>query len=350
MEVNGSNYSMYRPWTFKRETGSFDVAFKLETEQKYIIFDRRWYNTELLPEIRQEILIKCQEYDYIVDIHDITIPHEERELADIDLIIYKIYISQYDMSKYFTYLNRPIVLIPITYPGLRQTLIDIAKTRILCNRPFTDRDLQTINDDYPDFINHLRNGIKSLAGPANDSIFFKTSRTSGKNDLACQIQECLTYRDVLDRLTNNQLFYRDLIRPEITFQLVLQAWVEIKYEFRVFIYDYQVIAVAQQRWFEKIRYKVHPMTLINQIIQTKFNLPFPCAVLDVGFITTDDNEDNELKLYLIECNPYGAWACSGSSMFTWAEVLANQPNEDESSKFCNDSSIKEPLIRYSAIL
>lgn len=232
------------------------------------------------------------------------------------------------MTKWANYLSRKVILISIHYPGLRQSILDISKIRILCNHPLTDQDIKNLEGDYPEFIKELKTGMQYFSSKGQ-TVFFKTSRTSGKNDLNGSIQECFTYRDVLDRLTSNQLFYRDLIRPEIEFQLVLQAWVEIQYEFRIFIYDNQVIAVSQQKWYEKIRYNVDHMLLINRIMQTKFILPFSCAVLDVGFIKVNDiNKSDDLELYLIECNPYGVWTSSGSSMFTWSEILKNQHEQN----------------------
>ena len=111
MEINGSNYSAYRPWIFKDSSIKEDIL----PASKYIIFDINWYNKELLPEIRQEIQVECQKFKFEIQTEYLTLPHEERELSDIDLIIYKIYISQYDFTKFYLYLSRRIVLIPITY-------------------------------------------------------------------------------------------------------------------------------------------------------------------------------------------------------------------------------------------
>ena len=238
----------------------------------------------------------------------VQVPHEIRELTGINLEIYKLLNNQYDFDKYYDKLDRKCNIVHISHK-VRNELIDISKILIESGRDIKDRDIQQLTENIPEFIDVLKKNMKEFTSTGCE-VFVKTVITSGKNDV--KILPCNTFVDVISRITNNLSIYRNLVRPEMNSDLVLQEWIDIKYEFRIFICKGKCTAITQQKWYEPINIQMDTLSImINKILTTNYDwIPAFNGVVDVCFL---ENEN----LHMIECNPWGLFLSSGSSLFSW---------------------------------
>jgi hypothetical protein len=192
-------------------------------------------------------------------------------------------------------------------------------------RNIKNRDIAELIENIPDFIENLKKNMKEFTDYDNNSVFVKTVMTSGKND--SNIEPCNTFIDVIIRITNNLSIYRNMVKPEMNTDLVLQQWINIKYEFRIFIKQNKVTAITQQKWYEKITIPNDKLLImIDEIINADYSwIPTCNGVVDVCFLENG-------KLFMIECNPYGIFLSSGSSLFSWIndyDILYNTNNNND---------------------
>jgi hypothetical protein len=126
--------------------------------------------------------------------------------------------------------------------------------------------------------------------------------------------------------------------------IISQPWLprlDQRLEIRAFVSRGRVTAFSQQKWYENLDYSASlAVTMARQLChyyesKIKPVLPFVDAILDVWFETipssslssvgskesknNDENTNVTYVAHLIECNPWGAWNSSGSSLFHWAK-------------------------------
>ena len=292
---NTSNHTEYQPWIFKNNL---------------VTFDKDWYDNFTTQEFKNDITELLNRKNINIEFNVVTVPHEPRELTNVHLDIYKLLNNQYDFDKYYDKLNRKCIIVKINNI-VREELIRISKILIISGRSLSDSDITELCETVPGFIYDLRIGMKEFSG---FEVFVKTVVTSGKNDGF--ISPCSTYVDVLKWLTNNILIYRNLVRPEISTDLILQKWIDIKYEFRVFVFKSKVTAISQQKWYEPINIRMDLLiSLTEKILNADYSwIPTGSGVVDVCFIN-----NGKMDLHMIECNPWGNFLSSGSSLFSWID-------------------------------
>jgi hypothetical protein len=107
-------------------------------------------------------------------------------------------------------------------------------------------------------------------------------------------------------------------------------------EFRVFVHNKKVTAISPQKWYMKLPYTPEEFKLMSQSIVYHYNsylsdqLPYNSVILDVW---VDENN----KTHLIECNPWGKYASSGSGLFHWI-------HDDE--KLVQNSECNSVYVKY----
>jgi hypothetical protein len=156
-------------------------------------------------------------------------------------------------------------------------------------------------------------------------LFIRLGTTSGKN-FKRPLATHSTFEVFCELCSNRQLLkeYDDKLSGRIytPLALVLMPWnsrINSKREWRVYLKKGKITGVSQQNWFETVGHTIESVTLASKAIE-KLVLeevvpisPFKSMVLDVWF---DEEQD---RAFLIECNPWGAWGASGSSLFHWLE-------------------------------
>lgn len=197
--------------------------------------------------------------------------------------------------------------------------------------------------DHPLWTKSIRPVLRALS-PNGVGLFVKLSTTSGKNDR--KIVPVKTERDLINYLTQSKLMLQqyqwflegwekhpdvDPVRSNpderpadirvFPLKLLFQNWtdkISPSCEFRVFVYRNKVTAISQQSWSRQLEFATPVPVMAAAIVDlyTKSltsRLPYHSAVLDVYF------DADKGKATLIECNPWGAWNSSGSSLFRWIE-------------------------------
>src|SRR3990167_500272 len=168
--------------------------------------------------------------------------------------------------------------------------------------------------------------------------FMRLSTTSGKNEN--KIRVVRNAWDVLDVLTCSNLFAKYYLEsleslPFRELSVILMPWnpfISRSNEFRVFYRKKEVIAIAQQSWYlvqsftaEQIDKIIHSINDLARALSENF--AYESAILDVFVLDFSELPpsffgENAFKAFLIECNPWGAWASSGSSLFHWETNLS----------------------------
>ena len=226
---------------------------------------------------------------------------------------YHAYNAQFNYDEWYPYLQE--LLPPVHIITVKST--DIAVLREICHiKLYREVD---IYDKLDDLSGELRKQLREFIEKYTE-LFVKTNKTSGKNYVP--LTPKVTVADVIDLLTS-QCFLteyepRSIERP---FSIIVMPWnnsIKSDYEFRVIIHNYSVRGIAQQRWYSMCS-QMYPniVHIAQQIIkyyqeQVRNRLPYPDVVLDLWVDPTDN-----FSVHLIECNPGGLYATSGSSLFSW---------------------------------
>ena len=183
------------------------------------------------------------------------------------------------------------------------------------------------------------NELQILNYPHDLNIFVKLFSSSAKNEK--KLVPFHTVNEIIDFITGRVQFYQQdfcdykKYSPVFDFPLgvVLLPWnekIDTRSEFRVFVRNLNVVAISQQAWYSIFYYSDDEIQIAISSILSLFydfvrdGLPLPSAILDITV------QFDEKKAYLIEINPWGTWATSGSALYNW--VL--------------DSKIVEPTLRY----
>ena len=171
-------------------------------------------------------------------------------------------------------------------------------------------------------------------------LFMKLSCTSGKNDAGFERDTSFAPSrpwEMLRRLVANRELhnaYDRCLRYNRMWEIAVcfvrwETRIREDNEFRVFVSDRQVTAVAQQKWYKRLAFRHDLNAMVQSIIsgcatwQTSGLVPYDSVMLDVWI---DDN----LEAHLIECNPWGPAFSSGSSLFHWigdAPLIHNKENK-----------------------
>lgn len=153
--------------------------------------------------------------------------------------------------------------------------------------------------------------------------FVKTDTCSGKN--THPLTECREWADVLDRLTRaaeHATYYRRCLDRDGRGWVVVQRWrdeIDASNEYRAIVHGGRVRAISQQKWYKQVYRSEAELARVADLVVRAWDelsrlLPFQDVVLDLW---VEAAADDNLAVHLIECNPGGRWASSGSSLFHW---------------------------------
>jgi len=249
-------------------------------------------------------------------------------------------------------------------------LVELGRLRCLTGRKLRE-------DDMEDFLPRTLKTIQTYLDKHQDTgIFCKTHDKSAKNDVT--LRPLYTVEQVIEQLTISRdvLGMLELVltqNPDSTAAngsaccyLILLPWqdqITSHNEFRVFVQNHKVRAMAQQKWYLNLTCPTRkendddsttnsanqePLTRDKALMAARaairqyehewiHQLPshWRDAVLDVwiDFEQYSEGADNNVATmaHLIEVNPGGRWSSSGSSLFEWrADVdILHRYSEEE---------------------
>lgn len=272
MIVNTNNYKDKQPFENKTVT------------------DNVWFDS-LDPITKKEMIDFCQ--------------------SDAKDSLYRFWFNNFSYEKWYTdtILNGPKATI-ITLDNKQKDLLKtITHNRILR----TDPDLR--DDELDDLMKHIPLEIDNKS-----SYFVRLSSCSAKHDFPLYPIEGKIA--IFDYLTKSLTFYRTEYNREKITSIIILPWNNFskRYEFRVFINRKKITGVSQQYFWKDYNYtdsELEKLISIFTSVDTKQTLindiRYNSYVADV-YIDMDN-----LSLHLIECNPYGSFSSSGSSLFEWIE-------------------------------
>jgi len=226
--------------------------------------------------------------------------------------IYQIYCAQFSYEN-FVHCIFPKPTIVLLNRLDTRTLLE--KSRVCC---LTGRSLQ--KHDFEDFSAEFLQTIDEYCRVHQETgIFAKTHQKSAKNDITLRplhsaadvLRQLALSRDVLETMEQSSGTLEEI-------PLVLIPWqarISKENEWRVFVQDGHVRALSQQQWCTALGLTVEDAHEVAESVvvwykdEVQNNLSWSDMVLDVWV--------DEQQCHLIEVNPGGRWASSGSSLFEW---------------------------------
>jgi len=241
----------------------------------------------------------------------IKVPHAS-ELRTINCChrVYDIYNKGFEFACWRSMIPN-VVLVPLNCRD-RRSLAAIALRRVsLGGGAFQPDDIEQVSAGL---LEKLSSAIRSVGGRA----FAKTADKSAKNDV--KLQAHTRPESILDELTSSKdVLVQSLASKEApATYLVLKPWkdeVDAASEFRAIIIDRQLAGISQQFWYKSVGHTCDSVvSLVQPVIDLWYDkllplCPYADCVLDV-YVTKGE-------AHLIEVNPCGCWASSGSSLFHW---------------------------------
>jgi len=341
---NSCNIAIYTPYQLKN-----GAHWSSSDERKELVVDSKWWTSQS-DSVRETIRTLCQDHGaaLVKWEHESTdfYPHriDPKDVANPLLRgCYNAYHSQFEYKNFAQCVSSPVAIVELSSWETR-LLIEIARKRCL-----TGHSLRM--DDLEDFSRKTLETIQNyLDQHQATGVFVKTLDKSAKNDV--RLEPLYTLFDVISQLT----FSRDVLAmleflvakkkegensaTSNCCYLILMPWHEkitALNEFRVFCRNQKVVAMAQQKWYldlsDRTTYgdeRLTPQKAIRAARATvrqyeqewAHRLPphWSEAVLDVWVEYHGDDqssEDGQDIAHLIEVNPGGRWASSGSSLFEW---------------------------------
>jgi len=274
-------------------------------EQSTLRVDPGWFAT-LTALARREIEMVADQHKVQISFDSVPVPHHwDRRNETLFYDVYAAHNRQFDHERWWplvaAWTNYPLSIVPLSADDLE----------VLTSRCYDPSCVQPLSVETEA---QLRLALKN-SFPA----FVKTGRSSGKNDH--RLSECYTYEDVLTRLTRSAdhiKYYTRCIENQLPACAVVTKWnddINPKNEYRVIVHGGKVRGISQQKWYKSVYRTQHELVQAAKMIIAAWDdhlsqlLPFQSVVLDIWI-------DNE-RANLIECNPGGRWASSGSSLFHW---------------------------------
>lgn len=280
--------------------------FMMTKDRKTLLVDKNWWDSQgesLRVSVQKSNPVLCTDFEY---------PHVDTSDHPVCAQIYAMYCDQFTYEK-FSHLVGLVCVLPLTEHDVA-TLTQKTRAGVITGRPLTESDLE-------DFGEKLRNRIDEFIRRHQETgIFIRTNHKSAKNDT--KLRPLFSVRDALEQLTHSRDILRVLETRREDQAIVMLPWeprISTKNEFRVFVNDRQVRAISQQRWFSPVGLKtsdaVDAARGIVRFYDENFGeIEWPDVVLDVW---CDLDPEGGCRCHLIEINPGGRWASSGSSLFHW---------------------------------
>ena len=268
-----------------------------------------------------------------------TDPAFDQELVDLFGAVYEWFLSRYDYSNWCSRLrlsdlgifpqavdgaasNVDLPLTSLLLPVREMdtaSLLAVARGRVISGSKLRD----DVGDEFSSgFIQAIEHAIDELMTTCECSgVFAKLAAKSAKNDT--KLRPLRTVVDVLNTITGSKDILGWLNHERTATTLVLLPWnprIESnRNEYRAFMLKGSLTAVSQQAWYYCNETPLDPPRVVAAIAALAESLlprlPFSTSTLDVWIDATAP--DGVYRAYLIECNPWGGFFSSGSSLFHW---------------------------------
>ena len=290
-KFNNCNYYCFRPYILLNDTE--------------INLNKKWFEKQD-EKFKELLLIHLEKYN-IIFTHDINCEqyndiNKSDTMSDIEWSIYHMYLHNFDYSKWHT---EKLV------PRVSMVDLDLVKIKeVSTNCCFYHSDIDFEISKIQSEFDKIEPILSKYSGP----VFVRLNQMSAKND--CNLEPLTNTKSILSQITNSKKIYSSVYKKDLDVKLIIMPWKEInpKYEFRVFIYNKRIVGISQQHLYDKYNYLITEITNIIEVIKKSDfidNLIYQDVVCDV-FIDERTN-----ICHLIECNPYGPYSASGSSLFCW---------------------------------
>ncbi len=283
---NSNNHLEYAP--FYRDGGKILIEERLYCD----------YNLGPIFERFRHLEVECMT--------KIKVPHENQGHEDWHQAIYHHVVGFFHHLNYVDVFKIPGQTLTLKKSD-RDVLSRLAKIRGLIGRPLKEDDLEDLSTQLHDDIDRT---LQSFP----DGSFVKMSRKSSKNDGI--LKRCISFFDVINVITSSLDIF---INYQETEYIVFKAWMTFnpQHEYRVFIIGGRIKAISQQLWYEPTTCQHQPGDILA-LLESRFaKVPligrFSLCTLDV-IVDVAMN-----TCYLIEVNPPGLWASSGSSLYHWID-------------------------------
>lgn len=272
-----------------------------------VTIDSAWW-ADQPARIRENILrvVPCPSFRVIESPHDVK---KNAKMAQI----YNAYNQGYDYECWYSpsIRNGPqdVTLLTLSTDE-KQVLFDITSQRL----DSTDKIRPYVDDKRLLLLRQRLAAVMSFGG----EYYLRLSGTSSKKDRP--LAPIKTAHRACDVLTSSFSFLsQEYCHPQKATSIIVMPWnhaIKPRCEFRVFIHNQRVTGIAPQRWYNAYIYTEEEIDIIEQsILRSEFwlDVPYKSLVADVYIDFT------ERQAYLIECNPFGIFGPSGSSLFSWKE-------------------------------
>jgi hypothetical protein len=269
---------------------------------KYII-DIKWFS-ELPLFSRELISIPIPTANLVFA--DILVPHNHKKTFKINCI-YQAFTYSYDYDYWYSSMipNGPqgVIILPLSLEE-KECMREITERRLEKKEPYQENAMLLV----------IRKRIEDNTSK-NQNYFIKLSGTSSKKDE--NVIPLKKSRSIMDYLTRSFAFLsQEYSHPNKKTSIIFIPWLEInsRSEFRVFI-NGKVTAIGQQRWSRDYSYTDEEVDIIEtSILKSNFWIGVPYA----SFVADVFVDFSKKQATLIECNPFGSFSPSESSLFSWS--------------------------------
>jgi hypothetical protein len=291
-----------------------------------LILDEKFYNTRI-KDSEAEDNIRNVFSDIIIEIRPNIVFGSDKYPEFIWDAFYKIYniiMDWYSPVNWHMYLGYQFERLEIN-KKYYEILEEISKLQMY------GRNYQNLLNDP--FLDPLKEQIKIIieniiGSDTFTGVFVKTDRHSTKHDYP--IRECFTPNDVIEHIFGGITAIRELKNHD-DLALYFKKWksdIGGENEFRAFVDDGKIIGISQQflyNVYTSMKYHIENRQEIYQAIQNEWNRIYNLldnkhkykeAIIDF-FIEYDDNDT--VKVFIIEINTIGKWGPAGSSLFKWID-------------------------------
>ena len=276
------------------------------------VIDKEWWNS--LTDYCKELISSRLNNDFILD--KVEIPHETQLDSNKFLYtVYRSYIDSFDYQMWYPVNSNEEMKAMYSAKDVKIIKINDNIKHILIKKYFSEKLSENEEIELNEFCKIIEKNID-----LDKKYFIRLSGTSGKNEK--NIKYFTSTEDILYHLSSVKLFIEQEYKRIKPTYLIMMEWnesIDLKYEFRIFVYNKKITGISQQskKLFNFTQDELDLIELsLNKFIESNIveNLPYDTFILDT-YIHINQDKDGYCKI--IEINPFGAHCGAGSSLFQW---------------------------------
>jgi len=290
--INTNNHLEYTPYAYNGN---------------HIVMDSTWWNDEL-SSVSKDIIEKYMSLagikKVLVDKYFFVVPHARAE-SNEDMAIYHAYLDSFDYQHFLKAAPKGAVSIPFTEDE-KLVLQRVTKKRLLGGK--------AMNEEEQKEFDTLIKKIGEHACP-KEGWFVRLSSSSSKKETF--VHPNRTAVEIINYLTCSKKFYDAEYTIAKDTCLILIPWndkIKKRNEFRLFIKNKMVTGVSQQHVYDKFDYSSEELKSVEAAIS---NIPWMSDVPYKSFVADVWIDFSLKECHLIECNPFGCYNATSSSLFKW---------------------------------